>query len=430
MKSFAGVAVLLLLPMAAFAQGNPGPFGGLFGRTPERVGKEYRLFEIRTAATGQYEGGLNDTSVPAGEPLRSGGSGTAALSGRFEHRSSRLEFAAYSYSSYLQYLEAPYHGGTSVESAARVAFRPATRLNLEATVSHAYRPFFQFHPNFFSWMPDGALVAPSSPFVATALESHSTSATAGFMVPYSKRSTFGASVERRETWFRKHPDLDLSTLGMRGSWSRQLNRDMQLRLGYGRDRVQLRAGDERLYETIDVGINYLRPFSPGRRMSFAIHTQTAKLSTPEFGGTYRLNGGLTVMRRFHRTWLLDLHAERGTEFIAGFLEPLNTDTAGAGISGMLSRRAELVLQANGGRGRFGFDTSLARSVMGMTRAQFSYAIARRLGMFLQHALFYYELPQSASPIAPVTYLARQVITVGMTTWIPIYTRERSPSDTR
>jgi hypothetical protein len=425
-----GVAVLLLLPPAAFAQGNPGPFGGLFGRTPERVGKEYRVFEVRTMATGQYEDAVNDASIPVENRLQPGAIANGGVSGLFAERSSRLSVSARSRATYQQYLQSPHTGGTTVDSSGTVTYEVATRLVLDAAVSHLYSPYFQFHPQFFSWSPDGIPVPPSSPSVATATENHSFSAAGGFTAPYARHSTFSVSATRQETRFKKMPEADLMMSGLHARWSRQVHRDLQFRLGYGRDRGRFGSGLERLHETIDIGLSYVRPLSAERRTSFAVNTETAKLWAPELGRRYRLNGGLNVTRWFRRSWLLGLQFQRSTEFVAGFVEPLLADTVGATLSGMVGRRAELIIEAHGGRGQVGFDAPTERGTMGRATAQVSYALSRRLGLFAQHTLFYNELPQSASPVSSAAYLNRQIITVGLTTWIPIYTRERSPSDTR
>jgi hypothetical protein len=407
----------------------------LFGRTPERVGKEYRVFEVRTAATGQYEDGLNDGSTPPEQRVPSRGMGTGSIGALFGQRTSSLTVRAASNATYLQYLETPYTGGTTVDSSAALTYRVATRLLVDATVSHLYSPYFQFYPQFFSWTAEGALVPPPSPYVATAVRNQSYGVAAGLTSQYSKRSTVGVSFERYEMRFANSPEFDSSMYGMRGHWSHQLHRDWQVRLGYGRDRVRLRPGDERVYEIIDAGVNYSRPLTARQRTSFSTHTEIGKLWTPEFGRQYRLNGGVTVTRWFERTWLLRLQAQRATDFLPGFVDPVLSDTAGARLSGMLSRRAELILQldagrglVDGGRGRSGVDAG--PFTMGTSIAQVSFALSRRIGVFAQHAFFYYELPPAASPVAPVSHLNRQTITIGLTTWIPIYTRERSPSDTR
>lgn len=425
-----GVAVLLVLPTAAFAQGNPGPFGGLFGRTPDRVGKEYRVFEVRTMATGQYEDAVNDGSTPAEERVQSRGMATGGVSGLFAQRSTRLTLSARTNANYLQYIEQPYPGGTSVESSVNATFEVATRLALHAEASYFFTPLFQFHPQFFSWAADGSLVPPSSPYVATSTEHQSYGFAGGFATPYSKHSTFGAAIERRDMRFTAHPELDMAMSGVRADWTRRLHRGLSLRLGYRRDLARFRDDDDRLIESYDAGIDVVRAMSPGRRTGFAITTRTAKLWTPEMGRRWRLDGAVDVSRWFRRTWLLALQAKRTTEFAPGFVEPLLADTAGVKWSGMLSRRAEAVVQVNGGRGQVGFDATPERFTIAVATSQFTYAVSRHIGLFLQHSFFYYELPQGASPAAPLAYLNRQTTTIGFTTWIPIYTRERSPSDTR
>jgi hypothetical protein len=310
-----------------------------------------------------------------------------------------------------------------------VSFQAATRLSVDASASYLYTPYFQFHPQFFSWTADGALIPPSSPYVATAVENHSYGAAAGLMTPYAKHSTFAAGIERREIRFPDHHAVDLSLSGMYAEWTRQLHRTTGLRLGYRRYRAHLGDGNEHLLETFDAGVNFVRPMSPGRRYSFALNSQTSKLWTPEWGRVWRVNGGFEITRWLRRTWLVGAHLQRATDFVAGFADPLLSDTVGLNVSGMLSRRAELALAVNGGRGQIGIQASPGRFTMGAGTAQLSYALSRRIGLFVQHAYFYYELPPSVSP-APVTSLNRQTMTVGITTWIPLYIRERSPSDTR
>ena len=429
MKTFAGVAVLLLLPTAALAQGNPGPFGGLFGRTPERIGKDYRTFEIRTLVTGQVEDTLTE---PVGRHVPVGALGTGGVRGMFEQRSARLTFNATSYVNYLQYFQAPHSGGTSVASTVTTSFRASSRLNLDGAVSHAYTPFFQFHPNFFSWTPQGVLVMPTEPYVATAVKSHAYSAFGGVSVPYSKHSTLNASFERRETQFEQRRYADQTLSGMRGWWTHQLNRDLGLRFGYGREYVEQQADHEYVYETLDIGLNFARPISRDQRTTVNVQTELAREQTPLYGRHFRVNGNAIISRWFGRTGLFEFNAQRATDFVPGFVEPLHSDTLGASLSGMLSRRAQILVQGHAGRGRFGSESlvPVAPSMMAMAMTQFSFAATRKVGVFIQHNLFYFDSPERSSSVAPVTYFARQTMTIGMTTWIPIYTRERTPSDTR
>src|SRR5688572_2009436 len=141
------VAALLLLPSAAFAQGNPGPFGGLFGRTPERIGREYTVFEVRTSASVQVEDALLSESA-AGQLDRGAASG---LSGslNFEKKTDYLEFRARSAATYIQLMQSPVVGWTSTDTGVAVLGKLGSRLSVEGTAMHFYSPFFTFQPVLF-----------------------------------------------------------------------------------------------------------------------------------------------------------------------------------------------------------------------------------------------------------------------------------------
>lgn len=435
MISRLGVAVLLLLPTAAFAQGNPGPFGGLFGRTPERTGKDYRVFELRAASTAQYEDALLDDSVPPGSRIESGAIGGANFSGVFEQRSSRLTTRVRSSGTYQQYLQAPYVGGTSVDSGVHVGVRPGTRLGLDGTFNHLYTPYFQFHRQFFSMTPSGALVPPSSPYVATVVESHTYEAVGGFTSYYAKTSALSAHVTRREIRFTKSPDANLSVNGFRGQWSRQLSRDLRLRLGYGREHIrQIRQPEfDFVHEFIDAGVDFERMLSLTRRTTFGFTTETSMVRKPDSGRHYRLNGRAVLSTWMGRSWQASLTASRLTEFLPGFIEPLFSDNLGAGVNGLLSRRMEFVASVSAGKGIFGTDASAfdnPRFTIANSTTQLNVAVTRHLGVFGQHAIYFFEMPPRASSVAPLDRLSRQTFIVGITAWIPVLTQERDTRDSR
>ena len=423
-------AVLVLLPTTALAQGNPGPFGGFFGRTPERNGRDFTVLDLRTSSGVQYDEPMLDPN-PALPQQRGGPLLGASGQLRFETKSDRLRLQLRSTGVFHYFMQAPAVGGTTIDNRFTVEGKPATRLQLDASVAHTYQPFFNYEqvPMLF----ERGVVPPTARYIARGVESHSGEGIAGFTSYYAKNSSLSASVSRRETRFVQNRDLDFTMNGARGGWRRQLTRDLALKLEYGREHYDMRAGEEsdRLFETIDAGIDFTRGLSLTRNTTFQIRTQTAIVRQPPYGRFYRLNGGASVDHLFRRTWRVTVRADRQTNFVAGFVEPLNGDTVGMQLAGLLSRRTELVLQADGGRGQFGFvDVARGGFTMGTAIAQINYALTRHLGLFAQHGFLYYEWPAAASPVAPGDKQARQFLTVGITTWIPIHLRERSPSDSR
>lgn len=431
----AGVAVLLLLPTAAFAQGTPGPFGGLFGRTPDRVGKEYRVFEIRTSSSGQYEDSVFDNAVPVDGRIASGAIASLNLGGMYEQRTTRLHLRLRSSGTYQQYLQSPFSGGTTVETTGIADFRVATRLGLDGAVTHLYTPYFQFYPLFPSWTPAGVLVPPSSPYVATVVESHSYDAVGSVTSYYSKHSSLTASIQRRETRFSRRPDADLSISGMRGLWSRQLNRDFRLKLGYGRERVRQSSVSDAsfLHEMIDAGVDFERPLSRSRRTTLGITTQTSMIRRPDTGRHYRLDGRAMVNSWLRRTWQASIQAVRSTEFLAGFIEPLFSDNVGGSVSGLLSRRLEFVASAMGGKGVVGTNAAAfdsPRFTMANSSVQLNVAVTRHFGLYGQHSFYHFKIPAGSSPVAPLDRLSRHIIVFGIRAWVPVFTQERGDRDTR
>ena len=228
MKLAVGVAVLLLLPSAAFAQGNPGPFGGLFGRTPERIGRDYTIFEIRTSTGLQFDDQtLNLGGVADQDRGRIAGLTGAAL---FDHNSTRLQTKLRSRVSYHQFLQTQV-GATTVENSGAVTWRVGTRLSVDASGSYIYSPYLQFFPNLVTPPYTPSVVPPSLPYTTGLVESDTAEATVGFTSHYSKQSTFSAMVSRRQTQFRAVDDADYESNSGRVLWTRRTGRNLGVRLG-------------------------------------------------------------------------------------------------------------------------------------------------------------------------------------------------------
>jgi hypothetical protein len=424
-----GVAVLLVLPTAAFAQGDPGPFGGLFGRTPERVGRDYTIFEVRTGTTGHYQDELgNDRRAGIESGAMAGLMGSAA----FDHGSRGLTTHVRSLASYQQHLTtASGVGGTTIQNAGGVRYRVATRLTLEANGMQLYTPFFNFHPTFSPAANPGIFV-PGAPYVATVVESHHYEVSGGFLANYAKHSALSGAIVRRETRFTQHPAGDLTTNGVQGKWARRLNRDFSLHIGYGRERIHERINPDvqYLHELIDLGVDFLKTLSTSRRTTFSFTTQTSVLKRPMMPRQYRLNGSAGVTRWFQRTWGIGIQAQRTTDFLPGYLEPLYSDALTATLNGVFSQRVQLIVYAAGGRSEYAFEQGMAKFTTGYATTQVNFGLTRHLGLFGQHAFYHYRAPAGVSPVAPSNRLSRQTFTVGLTAWVPIITQERGSSDPR
>jgi hypothetical protein len=430
-KRLVGVAVLLMLPSAAFAQGNPGPFGGLFGRTPERVGREYTLFDLRGSSSLRLD---DEVLKSTGRPTA--GVGTMAVLGgsvSLDHQSTRLQSLLRTRAQYHQYLQSQPTGATTVDSNAAATWKVATRLSVDVSAAYLYSPYFQFYPNFAAPLQAPGMVAPVVPYITGLIASDTVDAMAGFTSAYSKQSSVNMSVWRRYTAFRDDRAPDLESTHLRALWTRRMNRSIGIRLGYTREETNTAALDDvdYLQESIEAGIDLSRPISLSRSTTLAFYTDSSIISRDGGARHFRLNGGVDLAHRFNRTWNLAVNFRRDTEFLPGFVEPLFSDTLGASLSGLFSPRMELLLSAFGGNGRFGVgDEAHGRYRSAMASSQFSFALTRNFGVFAQHGFYFYDLPAGASSLPTMQRMARQTVTVGGTVWLPVINRERSPSDSR
>ena len=427
MKPHLCVAVLLLFPAAAFAQGNPGPFGGLFGRTPNRTGVDYRVFEIRGFGSSQWNDVVSEPQRP--DPVFSGPVGSAAVAATYDRRSDRLNVRADSQVDFRRSLTSLGTTGTTSDVGVMVSGRPTTRLSAEISAKYRHSPYFQFYPSFV-WLGDG-LSAPGLPYEVTTSGYHLGEARVGGAFQYSKSSTVSAHASRAETQFPLSPQDNVSMSGYEGLWSRRLNRNFVLRLGYGRQEVRHRTvvGDF-MEEQIEAGVDFHRALTMSPRTTVGFTTHTSILRQSHHDAVYRLNGDFLLTRRFHRTWTLQFNANRATDFLAGSVDPLFVDSVALSASGLLAVRAEFVAMVRGSRGRFGYERDLGRFSMAATMAQLNFAVTRHVGLYGQYAFYHHNAPPDAFTVPTLGQMSRQTFTVGITTWLPIYVRERTPLDPR
>lgn len=421
---------LLLVPAAAGAQGLAGPFGGLFGRTPERTNKAFTAIEFRSAVGGQYDDALVDDSTPAGLTPKSGSTGGANAGLGFEQRSDRLRLSAYGSGTHQRFYRTPAFGATSYDAGGLVLAKMSTRLSLEGSGTYRRSPFYHLLPAASGGLPQPEVLVPGDPFAAGQLANDTAEGTIGFSSPYTRRSTLSASVSRRATRFFNQPLNNFELWGAKGMWTRKLTRDLAARIGYGREEIQQAVvGGHFIHEVFDVGIDLARELSLARRTALTFTTQTSVIR--ETGGErrYRLNGGLGVTRMFRRTWAATVSATRNTEFLPGFLEPIFSDGVSGKVSGMFADRIEWSAALGASRGQVGFE-ALDDFVTYTGSSRLSAGVTRHLGVYAEYSYYHYDLPPGSTAIVLLPQMSRQSVSVGLSAYVPIFTKVRQPRDPR
>jgi hypothetical protein len=422
------LAVALLTPAAAMAQGNPGPYGKLFGRAPAGNGGNRTTVEVRSEFGAQYDNALlPPEDLQADDSPDSGvnGGGTASLS--VSHKADR--FSANLGGSVMrgQYFTDPSQYGTNTFNAnAELRGTITTRFDAEARASYGKSPYYEFFQDFGRGpiaLDDGQL--PFSPYAVRALDSERIDTSGALITHLTKQSEINLSVYRLQTQFVTEPDNDFLVNGFRAAWQHRLRRDLGVHAAFGREYVDQNAGGLTSYEheIIDVGLDFNRQFSVARRTTLGFTTSTSIIKDASNDSRFHINGSVNLSKQFRRTWSASLQASRETSFVPGFIEPLLSDTVGASLNGMFTKRLDWSAKASGGRGQYGFsNTSGFNTVAATTRL--SFALGRHVSVFGQYYLYQYEVPPNAMTLDVPGHLARQVGSIGVSLYVPLYEKVR------
>lgn len=422
------VLLVAVLPRPAAAQVTTSPFSGLFGKTPERVGKEFTAVQFRSSLGGQFDDGLiyDETAT---DRLKGGYAGTGTASLAFARRTSRSQFLVRGGANYQENLTPRAYGATGLEVDGHAAASLTDRVSIDSTWFFTHSPFFQLLPAFLvgttEWDQPPTMVA--NPFAARLLMNDSADGQIMITDRYTKRSSISVGVLKRAVQFPQSPDANFDMNGVEGKWRRQMTRDVGIHFNYRREDYRFRSGPTPriLYEYLDAGVDVSRLFSVTRRTTFGFSTQTGMTDEGD-GRRFRLDGTVGLTKLFERTWRASLEAQRRTEVVPGLTQPLFSDMLRFTIDGMLGSRLQWQADAGGGRGRLGHDDDLNPFNIATATTRLDFAITRRLGTYVQYAFYQYNLPTTVDSVLLWTNYQRNTVIVGLDLWVPIYEQVRAP----
>lgn len=416
------------VPAVASAQRNP--FSDLFGRAPEREGKEFTSVYLRSQMGVQWGQTLReDVHLPDAVPPGIAAGADASLVGDIIR--DRYQIRGQGRYSYQEFRQDPPFGAPAMDAAIGGNLKVTTRLNLEAGAHYARSPFYQLL--WFAPTQPGTLQSADRSAIVL-MQNETVEASAGIISNFTRRSTISLLGFVRETRFEKLPQNDFSSRGGRARWQRQMTKNLAVHAGYGMEEMRFQGPDpdetgKYTSELLDIGVDYARGFEIMRRTTFSFGTDTSM--TRQNGGTrhFRVNGHVLLERAFNRTWLAQISARRTTEFLPGFRAPVFSDRGEASIAGYLSRRLILNLHAGGGQGQVGL--SDPRKFISYTGdARLTFAVSRHFGVFTQYVYYHYQHPPDPQAMLILPKVARQAVSVGVQTWFSLIDKERVSSDPR
>lgn len=427
MKLALYAVVLLTVPVAAAAQAaNPGPFGGLFGATPDRIGRNYTVFEVRPSAGGFYSTAAVPDAISNQNPVQGAAGSSARATMLAERTSDRFTMSLSGGVAYEHYFVSPAYRATTYQASARVSSKVTTRINVDASLGYSHSPYFQFLAGLGAPLPNNHLSVPTPVAPATSfVENETYDANLGLSAQLGRNTTFDVRGYRRETRFHEQPSNNMYINGARGRLTHTVARGLNLFAGYGREESSAFVNSPNAYtiEFIDAGVDFNRQLSLSRKTFLGFSTSTTIIKD-QIQRRLRINGSVSLTRNFKRTWYATVSANRGTEFEPGIGQPIFSDSVGASIGGLLSRRMSWMTGVSAGRGEIattqgeGFTNVSANSTL-------SYGLSRNLGLFAQYSSYFYDVPAGYTTLAVPGRVERRVVSVGVSAYIPIYSRVRA-----
>jgi hypothetical protein len=302
-------------------------------------------------------------------------------------------------------------------------------LTLQGSV--AYQPY-----SLRSMMPGlnaeelGDLSIADEDFPASAEHYVAYAAGADYMRRVTARTTFNAlyNYGGRER-LNEGGRFDRHIVG--GSLSRTLTRDLSLQLGYRFIGAQYGGEQDHVNHVIDAGVNYNRALSFSRRTTLSFSTGTsASRDARNEALRFRATGSARLHHEIGRTWNASVSYDRGLRYMESWPEPVFSDGATAGLTGLLNRRTQVqfVARAMKGRGRLGLTQEGSSDLESLSAtAGLTYAVSRHINTGVSYTYYAHQFGSDV-PLPPgfARDFDRRSVRAFVSVWAPLFQRARRP----
>jgi hypothetical protein len=220
---------------------------------------------------------------------------------------------------------------------------------------------------------------------------------------------------------------DMQVRGAAAHFGFKLTRNAWLMTGYSRQTSWYEGLEPRTRSTgsIDIGVHFEKPLSISRKTILRFATGAASTGhNRNFLGVQAV-GSASLVHHLGRSWSIAADYSRGLGYIEGFTEPVFSDSAGAGVGGLISRRVEFSAGTRYFTGDFtrGFGRSAAAARAFETYGAWTRirtGLTRTLAAYAEYRFYHYDLTDTAMrPIGAPDRFGRNSVQVGLSLWIPL-----------
>ena len=429
---------------------------GLFGIGPESAitpqSMNFQALNVRASGFGVWQKvsfagdadpALADATLVHNAEFQQGtfGGTIGSVDYAFHHRSQNTEFYAAGQGWALEYStipDKPQLGANATVGLSRAA-QLTRRITFQVATSAAYTPYFNFTPTPLTQSNGGINLLPiavTPGLNVNALNASNASFTGslGLSANISARSTLSASALFQEIYFldKTASAANLTAFGGQVLYTRQLLKKLRAHAGYLQSQSRLRNPDRwsQPLRNVDLGLDYGDALHLTRRTTLSFNgglatTRAVQGSSANPDSTqYRVLGNVNLDHFIGRTWVMGAGVSRTIGFVAGFREPVLADSAIANLTGQLATRLSWTSTASWMRGYVALDSSRHYDTAGASTSLF-FGLTRRIATFAQYTYYSNRVPPDASLLPVFTNFDRQIASVGLSFFQPIFNTQRT-----
>jgi len=397
----------------ALSQGTAAPrsSGGLFGATRSDVGGRDRLnvlFDMSEALDSELPPELR-LRVPLGDPQSGGFSTIVTASADYAHNRRHVQLAGTALTAFRYYQRLDEVAAVSHNAGLGATVRLPKQGSLQVSQTAAYSPSYLYQLFPTAALPAAEESIPANPdyrIDQIASYSYGTNMALAFGSPHGTRVTTTAEYRhanyQRETTARP----DLTTYAAGAKLSRALARNAGLSVEYQYRTGEFGFGGPTKEHRLTIGAEYSPALSARRRATFRFDVTPATFELPESalnafvtdaipgaveGRLYRLQGEASVDYPFRPNWRATGNFRRGVEYLAVLNEPVFSNGARAELSGLISRRVDLLAAA----GYATAASAITRNTQDLEtrtgQVRIRYALKRSFAIYSEYLYYYYDL---------------------------------------
>jgi hypothetical protein len=136
-----------------------------------------------------------------------------------------------------------------------------------------------------------------------------------------------------------------------------------------------------------------------------------------------MSGQASIAYDFARLWKVSAIYRRGVDYVAGFSAPISADRVSTSLSGLLSRRVDILASAGYSNGESALNLQGPAFDTYTGDVRLRYALTRKFAVYVEYLYYFYD-SRGGTPIAPgiSSGLERKSVRTGLTLRVPAVRR--------